>query len=143
MAFSQQAAFDLLRGASEQHRLAHAYLITGSENSGKKELARKLAGMVTAGGFALDDDPLAHPDVHIAEPESKSRRIVVDQVRDLEKALQMKASGTGKKLGIIFDADRLQPQASNAFLKTLEEPPENSLLLLLTSMPEALLDTVI
>src|SRR5260370_19380355 len=47
------------------------------------------------------------------------------------------------KVGIISGADRLQPQAANAFLKTLEEPPRNSLLLLLSALPEALPDTIL
>ena len=46
-------------------------------------------------------------------------------------------------MAIIAEADRLQPQAANAFLKTLEEPPNDSLLLLLTSMPEILPDTIL
>ena len=48
-----------------------------------------------------------------------------------------------RKVVIISDADRLQPQAANAFLKTLEEPPKDSLLLLLSALPEALPDTIL
>jgi DNA polymerase-3 subunit delta' len=81
--------------------------------------------------------------VHIAEPESKSRRIVIEQIRDLEKELQMRSMLGGKKVGILFDADRLKVEAANAFLKTLEEPPNNSLLLLTTTQPEALPDTIL
>jgi DNA polymerase-3 subunit delta' len=79
----------------------------------------------------------------LAEPESKSRRIVVDQVRALEHALQMCSSEGRRKVAIVAEADRLQPQAANAFLKTLEEPPKDSLLLLLSSIPEALPDTIL
>ena len=140
MPFSKSAAFDLLRRSQEMERLAHAYLITGPQGSGKRELAMLLAGLV------LGEDSRSgksHPDIHVAEPESKSRRIVIEQVRELEHALQMRSLLGGKKVGIIFDADRLQVQASNAFLKTLEEPPNNSLLILVTAQPEALLDTII
>jgi len=140
MPFSKSAAFDLLRRSQEMERLAHAYLITGPKGSGKRELAFQLAGLVTASNGHPAKD---HPDIHIAEPESKSRRIVIDQIRELEHALQMRSLLGGKKVGIIFDADRLQVQASNAFLKTLEEPPNNSLLILVTAQPEALLDTII
>jgi DNA polymerase-3 subunit delta' len=55
----------------------------------------------------------------------------------------MQASGSGRKVAIISEADRMQPQAANAFLKTLEEPPQNSLLLLLSAIPEVLPDTII
>ena len=78
------------------------------------------------------------PGVYLAEPESKSRRIVIDQVRALEHALQMRSTDGRRKVAIVAEADRLQPQAANAFLKTLEEPPNDSLLLLLSSMPEVL-----
>lgn len=142
MAFSHAAALDLLRRAESQDRLSHACLFCGPPGAGKRELAAQIAALATRqpAGSAT---PLAHPDIHIAEPESKSRRIVIAQVRELERELQMRASQAGKKVGIIFDADRLMPQASNAFLKTLEEPPANSLLILVTAEPELLLDTII
>jgi len=142
MSFTPTVALDLLRRANDQQRLAHAYLICGPQGSGKRELAGHLATMVTASS-ASASSIFQHPDVHIAEPESKSRRIVIDQVRAMEKELQMRSSLGGKKVGILFDADRLKVEASNAFLKTLEEPPNNSLLLLTTSQPEALPDTIL
>ena len=83
------------------------------------------------------------PDVYLVSPESKSRRIVIEQIRSLEHALQMRASDGRRKVGIIFEADRMVPQAANAFLKTLEEPPNNSLLLLLSSIPEILPETIL
>ncbi len=75
-------------------------------------------------------------------PESKSRRIVIEQIRELEHSLQMRAIDGRRKIAIISEADRLQPQAANAFLKTLEEPPKDSLLLLLSALPELLPDTI-
>ena len=83
------------------------------------------------------------PDVYVTEPASRSRKIVVDQIRSLERSLQLRTADNRKKIGIIRDADRMQTQAANAFLKTLEEPPQNSLLLLLTALPEALPETII
>jgi DNA polymerase-3 subunit delta' len=142
MGFSKKAAFDSLQRAVKQNRLAHAYMIIGPDGSGKRALVRELSALVVRPN-ADEQTILSHPDVHVAEPESKSRRIVIEQVRALEKELQMRSSGGGKKVGVIFDADRLQIQASNAFLKTLEEPPDNSLLLLTSSIPEILPDTII
>jgi DNA polymerase-3 subunit delta' len=55
----------------------------------------------------------------------------------------MRASNGRRKVAIVSDADRLQPQAANAFLKTLEEPPKDSLLLLLSALPEALPETIL
>jgi DNA polymerase-3 subunit delta' len=144
MAFTPQAAFELLERARLAGRLAHAYLITGAPGSGKRALAARLATLV-CGPHAPSAaaDPLAHPDVHTIEPESKSRVIRVEQTRGLEKALQMRASLGGQKVGVIVDADRMNASASNSFLKTLEEPPAHSLLLLLTAHPEMLLDTIL
>ena len=140
MAFLPEQALAFLQRAEAQDRLAHAYLLTGQPGSGKRALAAEFAAMlqnVTPG------EVWRHPDVHAAEPESKSRRIVIEQIRDLERELQMCSTRGGRKIGVIFDADRMQPQASNAFLKTLEEPPAHSLLLLVTAHPELLLDTII
>src|SRR5262249_50047185 len=82
-------------------------------------------------------------EIFVARPESKSRRIVTAQIRALEHALQMRASNGRRKVAIIPDADRLQTEAANAFLKTFEEPPKDSLLLLLTVLPEALPETIL
>jgi DNA polymerase III subunit delta' len=142
MSFSRTAALGYLRRAHEQHRLAHAYLISGSPGSGKQLLAAELASLVN--GTSVNDVFSAKArEIFVAQPESKSRRIVIEQIRDLEHALQMRASGGRRKVAIISDADRLQPQAANAFLKTLEEPPKDSLLLLLSALPEALPETIL
>src|SRR3989440_6100992 len=142
MAFSRAGAFKYLSRAHERGRLGHAYLISGPPGSGKRGLASDLSNLVAS---AQSDDVFSSPPpgVFLAEPESKSRRIVIDQVRALEHALQMRSSNGHRKVAIIVDADRLQPQAANAFLKTLEEPPNDSLLILLSAMPEVLPDTIL
>src|SRR3954454_22422376 len=142
MAFLPDAALEYLRRAHQQNRLGHAYLISGSPGSGKRMLAAQVAALVN-GTKAEDVFSTRAHDIFVAEPESKSRRIVIDQVRELEHALHMRATGDGRKVAIIAEADRLQSQAANAFLKTLEEPPQNSLLLLLSALPEVLPDTII
>jgi DNA polymerase-3 subunit delta' len=141
MAFSPDKALEYLRNAHQQQRLAHAYLISGPAGSGKSAVAAGLAATLNdstpadvLGGRAAD--------VFITEPASRSRRIIVDQIRTLERALQLRSAAGRKKIAIIRDADRMQSQAANAFLKTLEEPPENSLLFLLTALPEALPETI-
>ena len=142
MAFSPDAALDYLKRAHKQNRLAHAYLISGPVGSGKRTLAAELATLVN-GTPAKDVFSPRARDIYLAEPESKSRRIVVEQVRELEHTLQMRSTNGGRKVAIISEADRLLSQAANAFLKTLEEPPDHSLLLLLSALPEALPDTII
>src|SRR5438309_8512192 len=142
MAFSRTAAVEYLRRAHEQNRLAHAYLITGPPGSGKQLLAANLASLVN-GTPAKDVFTAKAQEIFVARPESKSRRIVIAQIRELEHALQMRASNGRRKVAIIPDADRLQTEAANAFLKTLEEPPKDSLLLLLSALPEALPETIL
>jgi DNA polymerase-3 subunit delta' len=142
MAFTRNGAFEYLSRAHERGRLGHAYLISGPPGSGKRGLASDLSNLLS-GTKSSDVFNSPPPGVYLAEPESKSRRIVIDQVRTLEHALQMRSTNGHRKIAIITDADRLQPQAANAFLKTLEEPPNDSLLLLLSSMPEVLPDTIL
>src|SRR3989440_1651900 len=142
MAFTRKTAIGLLRRAHDQKRLGHAYLISGPTGSGKREVAAKLASTVN-GTHAGDVFSSKAREIFVAEPESKSRRILIEQIRELEHGLQMRASDGRRKVAIIVEADRLQPQAANAFLKTLEEPPANSLLLLLSALPEALPDTIV
>ena len=142
MAFSRKDALHYLRRAHDQNRLAHAYLISGPPGSGKRDVAAELASTVN-GANPSDVFSAKAREILVAEPESKSRRIVIEQIRELEHALQMRSTNGRRKVVIISEADRLQPQAANAFLKTLEEPPKNSLLLLLTALPEALPDTIV
>ncbi|MEZ7956727.1 MAG: hypothetical protein QMC23_08650 [Rubritalea sp.] len=81
--------------------------------------------------------------VRIVRPQMKSRIISVDAMRELEKSF-FKTARKGKyKVGVIVDADRMRKEAANAFLKTLEEPPDGSILFLLTASPERLLSTIL
>jgi DNA polymerase-3 subunit delta' len=139
MAFTADEALTLLRKAHANGRLAHAYLITGPEGSGTREVATGLTGIL----LGESGDPLKHPDVHVAEPESKSRRITIEQVRELERELQMRSLRGGRKVVIIFAADRLIEAAANAFLKTLEEPPSGSHIILVSSLADQLLETIL
>lgn len=140
MAFLKANALERLIAADQREKLAHAYLVTGPNDGGKEELAFDLASHL------LGTTPLrvtGHPDFFTIKPESKSRRIVIDQIRDLETHLRRKSSEAGRKVAIIYDAERLQPAAANAFLKTLEEPPAQTHLLLLSSLPESMLETIL
>lgn len=140
MPFSKESAFERLSEAHRAGRLAHAYLLAGPTGSGKDWLASRLAAMVLN---CSPEEVASHPDSHYVQPESKSRRIVIDQIRELEQSMQRKPLLGYSKVAVIREADRLQPQAANAFLKTLEEPPPGSLILLLSSLPEAMLETIL
>ncbi|MDF1860848.1 MAG: hypothetical protein P1U87_11590 [Verrucomicrobiales bacterium] len=145
MSFTLPQAIDLIDLAKANGRLAHAYLITGPVGSGKEALAVRMVGMVNPGtnATALSLNELRDSYVSVIGPESKSRRISIKAIRTIEHTLQMAAPSEITKFAIIKDADRMGIEAENAFLKTLEEPPKSSRLLLLSSRPEMLLETIL
>jgi len=149
----------LLQRSLARGRLGHAYLFTGDSLEELELLARTLAktlnclNPVKTSGAATDCcDECAncrkigediHADVHWARPESKSRIITIDQTRDLMQQIQLKPTEAGYKIAVIAGADRLNVQAANAFLKTLEEPPSKSVLILLSTEPSRILETIL
>lgn len=146
MSFRYEKALELLELAHANGRLAHAYLIMGPPGSGKERLAISMIEMVNErdrvkGATSLED--LRSSSTTVIGPESKSRRITVEAIRAVEHTLQMAAPAGVTKFAVVKDADRMGQEAENAFLKTLEEPPQASRLLLLTSRPEMLLETIL
>ena len=127
--------------ASIEHgRMGHSYLLTGDHSEALENLALGLAGQV------LGSAPLEHPDFHAVRPESKSRHITVEQIRELERELYLRPFTAPLKVAVIFDAERMclgGASAANAFLKTLEEPPAHTLILLTSGRPAMLLPTII
>ncbi len=141
------AAWTGFKHAHDTGRLAHAYIVAGSPRGNADAFAQ--AALHLLYGAADADAPVArrlaehaHPDVRWIKPALKSRRIGIDDVRKLITLFQQSALEGGWKVGLIYDADRLTPQASNALLKTLEEPLGQALLLLLTAAPQQLLSTI-
>jgi DNA polymerase-3 subunit delta' len=149
----QRAAADLLRRSLEHGRLAHAYLFAGPRGSGKETLARTLAKALNCLKKQNDScdrcescrriEETIHPDIYWVRPESKSRRIAVEQIRDFERSIHLRAAEARVKVGIIVDADCMGEEASNAFLKTLEEPPAQTVIILLSAEPQRLLPTIL
>jgi DNA polymerase-3 subunit delta' len=142
MAFSSDTALQYLDRARARGHLAHAYIVSGMESADRLAFAAELACRLNGAG-ALDVRGMPGPGVHVVEAQSKSRAIVVDQIRALEHVIHQRAGQGKHKIGVIVEADRMNQQATNAFLKTLEEPPPDSLLLLLTGSPSQLLETVL
>ena len=139
MPFTASEALPLLLKAHSHQRLAHAHLISGPEHSGKRTLTLRLCSHLLN---TEESKVLSHPDVHPIAPESRARFIRVEQMRALENHIHQRSSLGGAKVAILFDADRMYPAASNAFLKTLEEPPPGTHLFLLSAHPEQLLETI-
>ncbi|MBC7980235.1 MAG: hypothetical protein H7Y36_06705 [Armatimonadetes bacterium] len=157
MALRAEQAFELIKSAHERNRLAHAFLIAGALGSGKELLSSRLISLINqpkdTGGMDLFGEPVEEKIpplddqesgwVRIIRPRSKSRRITIKEIRDLEHTLQLAAPKGETKIGVIVNADRMNEQAANAFLKTLEEPPNRTLLLLLTTQPQRLFPTIL
>jgi DNA polymerase III subunit delta' len=149
----QQAIAGQLHRSLQRGRLAHAYLFTGPRGSGKEIMARTLAKALNCTEKEHDScdhcdscrriDEGAHPDVYWVRPESKSRRIQIEQMREFMKAVNLRSWMGGVKVGIVVEADCLGEEASNAFLKTLEEPPAQTVIVLLTADPQRLLPTIL
>jgi DNA polymerase-3 subunit delta' len=155
----QTQGVQLLQRSLARGRLGHAYLFTGDQLDDLELLARTLAktlncvNPVNTDGVATDccDECPAcrkiengtHADIHWARPESKSRVITVEQMRDLMQQIQLRPAEAEYKVTIIAGADRLNTQAANAFLKTLEEPPAKSILILLSTEPSRILETIL
>jgi DNA polymerase-3 subunit delta' len=143
MAFSPESALRYLRSSWDAGRLSHAYLIHGPDQPLLEDFAtRFLDGLLGTEAGSLDTMAMGGA-IRLVAPESKSRVIRIEQMRAMEHDLQMTDRRWPLKVAVVRDADRLNPQAQNAFLKTLEEPPARSLILLLTAAPEQLLETIL
>jgi DNA polymerase-3 subunit delta' len=145
-------ACDEVNAAIVAQRLAHGLLIHEDPGAGGMELARWIAQRLncTSGGDApcgecqsctwLANDQ--HPDVTRLSPEEDSEYIKVEPVRALIADLGLTAHGRGYKVAILSPADALYPNAANSLLKTLEEPPARTVLMLVTHQPSRLLPTL-
>jgi DNA polymerase III subunit delta' len=144
-----------LRRAFERGRLPHALLIHEAPGAGGEWLALFSAQLVLCqrGGEAAPCGAcvgcrrvaaLQHPDLTWVRPEGESRQIRIEQLRDLcaELALTSHVAG-GYKVGVMAPADALNRFAANALLKTLEEPPERTLLVLVATAPSRLPPTLL
>jgi len=155
----QEHGVQLLQRSLERGRLAHGYLFAGHQLTELEALASTLAKTLNClqpikkGGVAIDccDRCLScqkisngnHADVHWVRPESKSRVITTDQMRELMKEIQLKPTEAEYKVAVVVAADRLRVEAANAFLKTLEEPPAKTILILLTTDQRRVLETIL
>lgn len=142
MPFRADKAMELLAKAKAGNRLGHAYMITGPKEADREGFATAFLNLASGAKWKSLEEWHQHS-VHIVRPESKSRRVTTDAIRELERGLNMSSGPEGHKFGVIIDAERMMAQAQNAFLKTLEEPPPRTLLLMLTAHPQQLLPTIL
>ncbi len=152
------AQIESLIKALGDNRVSHSYIFSGPSGVGKKLIARDYAKLLncsravhSAGDHAITEcecksckkiDRGTHPDVVIVESHENTV-IKVDQVRtEIEQNLYLKPFEGRFKVVIVDECERMNPNAQNAFLKTLEEPPPSSVIILITSKPQTLLPTI-
>jgi DNA polymerase-3 subunit delta' len=137
-------AVEVLERSLSQNRLGHGILLHGESLLSLETIARAIAAHL----LKTERDPFEHPDCFILRPSGKARLIKVGKTEDnntmrkLVVDIAKSSNQGGRKVGIVVDADRMNPASANAFLKTLEEPPSGTTLFLLTTRPYDLLDTI-
>lgn len=141
-----------MKNAVQTGKVSHAYILAGEKGSGKKMLADLFAAALLC--EADRNEPCGrclscrkakdgnHPDIiHVAH--EKPELIKIDEIRDqVVNTIDVKPYESRYKIYIIPDADKMNTQAQNAFLKTIEEPPSYAVIMLLADNPDALLETV-
>lgn len=145
-------AWEGIRNGFESGRLAHAYVIVGSPRGNALEFAESFLKLLFCESAEKPcNDCVAcrqveahkHVDNLWIEPQSKSRMVLVDDVAGLIRRISQTSFEGGWKAGVVLQADRMNIESENKLLKTLEEPPPKTILLLVTDSPQGLLPTII
>lgn len=148
----QTQAINWLKTAIKQERLATAYLFTGIDGIGKSTVALSFAKVLNCLSLQENDACEAclncrkisagtHPDILFIQPEGQS--IKIEQIRKVQHSLSFKPVSARRRVVIINDAELMTDEAANAFLKTLEEPPLNTILILIARHKSQLLPTIV
>jgi len=148
----QDSVVKYLKAALLKNRVANTYLFIGPKGIGKEETALSLAKALNCQkdllGDCCDECPSCdlinksqHPDVHILKCDDTS--IKIEQIRQIQQSIYLRPYQGKKKVYIINNIEKFTPDAANAFLKTLEEPPKDSLIILTASSTSGILSTVL
>ncbi len=151
----QTAQWQQLVSRQRQGKLAHAVLLSGAQGLGKRQFAEQFAESLLCHDKGENAAACgqcraclllkagSHPDIKYIEPEEEGKAIKVDQVRALTDFTVLSAQfDQGYKVVLIGPAENMNRAAANSLLKTLEEPAENTILLLYTHAPQRLLATI-
>lgn len=147
-------AVDFLRKSLRNGRNRHAYLITGTSNIGKMQLARAFAMALNC----THDDPEQrpdlrcrsckliasgnHPDMLYSELDERTGTLKIDAIREVTRLLALKPYDSRYRVAIFQDFDRAAPRAQDALLKTLEEPAPHAVLIVLAQSTETIMPTI-
>lgn len=121
---------------------------TGSLHHGLLFLGQRLQSIesqtmhLTRSVLGMSEEQNIHPDLFHLRPSGKARIITVEKTRELISELNRSSNQGGGKVALIHEADRMRKEAANAFLKTLEEPPSGTYLILMTTRPYSMLATI-
>jgi len=152
----QKHAFKIISRIFRQGSLAHAWLLAGQEGTGKEELARIIAGLLMCENPVHEADHVfpcgmcshcaklsrdTHPDLVVTEPEGAF--IKLPQVHALQKNISYSPLEARNRAVLVLHAHKMNREAANALLKTLEEPPDRTFLILTASSINALLPTIV
>ena len=144
---------EILKEGIRRNRIFSSYLFIGPDGSGKLTAARNLAKTVNC--LSENNKPCeiclsckkinsqVHPDVFFIEPKGASSSVGIDQIREAINRANLKPYEGKSKVFIINNAHSMNIASSNAFLKTLEEPPENTIFILISRSKELLLPTIV
>ncbi|MBU2539905.1 DNA polymerase III subunit delta' [Patescibacteria group bacterium] len=143
--------WNFLKDRFEQGQLSHAYLFAGPSEVGKKKFALDFIKLINCIGEKCKGkgtcknckmvEGLSHPDLLMVEAKDNSE-IQISQIRQVQQFLSLKPYYSSFKVVLIDEAEKMNQEAQSCFLKTLEEPKGNTILILISSKPETLLTTI-
>lgn len=147
----QDRAINILQGYIEHRKLRGSYLFTGEEGIGKKLAAKTLAKALNCENSISDScgkcpscvkiDKNQHPDVHIIEEDND--QIKIEAIRQMQRQINLRPYEGRSKVFIIDNCHNLTAEAANSLLKILEEPPADTIIILISDKPTLLFKTII
>ena len=139
----------ILENAIKNNKISHSYIFSGIDGIGKKMIAQQFAKAILClenprpcnkCKSCIEIETNNNPDYFLIEPDNE--KIKIEQIREMQKKIAEKPIISNKKVYIINDADTMTTEAQNCLLKTLEEPPEYIIIILIASNENNLLSTI-